>query len=232
MLLEVQEIWRGQWGHCYLEGENKIETLKEIINILRNIGIGISGITFVILMVKMTTEPENKLKYIKLSKHLLIATIFITLALSLIEIPKNYYGNNVEIVESQLTETTIEKIKDKDCQGRECVYIDQRWFVVTDENVKIVTTNEKQFYIYTEPKNMYGIEVEPEKYLDTYHELNNVDALRLFSECQGNFKGYFSEIHYYREEDGFIFPAWYTYEQYTNAKQEYVKNLEATQNEW
>ncbi len=183
-------------------------------------------------MVKMTTEPENKLKYVKLSKHLLIAIVFITLGLSLVEIPKSYYGNDVEIVESEVTETTIEKIKDKDCQGRECVYIDQRWFVVTDENVKIITTNEKQFYIYTQTQNSYGIEVEDSfTYLDTYHELNNIDALRLFSECQGTFKGYLAEIHYYREEDGFIFPAWYSYAEYKKAKQEYLNNLEATQNE-
>lgn len=48
--------------------------------------------------------------------------------------------------------------------------------------------------------------------------LKNVDVLRLFSECQGTFKGYFAYIKYYRDQDGFIFPATYNYSQYESAK--------------
>lgn len=50
--------------------------------------------------------------------------------------------------------------------------------------------------------------------------LKNVDVLRLFSECQGTFKGYFANIDYYRDQDGFIFPATYNYSQYESAKNE------------
>lgn len=57
-----------------------MDTLKEIIITLRNIGIGIAGVTFIILLIKMSIEPDEKSKYIKLTKHLLIATILITIS--------------------------------------------------------------------------------------------------------------------------------------------------------
>lgn len=174
-------------------------------------------------MVKMVVEPENKLKYIKLSKHLLVASVFITLALSLVELPKNYYGSKIEIVDPKIAEPTIEKIRDDDCQGRECVYVENRWCVVTDRDVSIRFYGEltlcDKFGTYTNYENL------------PYEELGNVDVLRRFSECQGFFKGYYADILYYRDSDDFIFPADYNYEQYTNAKQEYLNNLEATQNE-
>ena len=46
-------------------------------------------------MLKMATEPEYKEKYIKLTKHLLMATILITVSMSLIDLPKQYYGSKV-----------------------------------------------------------------------------------------------------------------------------------------
>ena len=75
-----------------------MDTLKEIIITLRNIGIGIAGITFIILLIKMSIEPDEKSKYIKLTKHLLIATILITISFSLVDVPKMYFGSTVEIV--------------------------------------------------------------------------------------------------------------------------------------
>ena len=59
-----------------------METLKEIVNYLKIIGISIAGIGFIILMIKIAVEPEMKAKYLKLIKHLLIATVFITISLS------------------------------------------------------------------------------------------------------------------------------------------------------
>ena len=41
-----------------------MDTLKEIIITLRNIGIGIAGITFIILLIKMSIEPDEKGKYL------------------------------------------------------------------------------------------------------------------------------------------------------------------------
>ena len=38
-------------------------TLKEIIDTLKIIGISVAGITFVIFMIKIATEPEMKAKY-------------------------------------------------------------------------------------------------------------------------------------------------------------------------
>ena len=87
-----------------------MEMLKVIIGALRIISISISGIAFVILMIKITVEPEYKSRYIKYTKHLLIATVLITVSLSLVEIPKHYYGNTIEIVDNIESETTI-KIK-------------------------------------------------------------------------------------------------------------------------
>ena len=59
-----------------------METLKEIINILKIIGISLAGVAFIMLMIKTATDPEYKSKYLKLTKHLLIATILITVSLS------------------------------------------------------------------------------------------------------------------------------------------------------
>lgn len=65
-----------------------METLKAIINVLKIIGVSIAGITFIVFMIKIAVEPEYKEKYIKYTKHLLIATVLITLSFSLIDIPK------------------------------------------------------------------------------------------------------------------------------------------------
>ena len=188
-----------------------METLKELINILKIIGISVAGITFIIFMIKIATEPEMKSKYLKLTKHLLIATVLITVSLSLVEIPKHYYGSTITIVDNKESQTTIAELKDKDCQDRECVNIDGKWYVVTDTN--------KTLY------NYYGM-VDSVLPMSSGYKLNvystvalkNVDVLRLFSKCQGTFKGYFADIEYYRDEDGFIFSAEYNYSQYEDAK--------------
>lgn len=188
-----------------------METLKELVNILKIIGISVAGITFIIFMIKIAIEPEMKSKYLKLTKHLLIATVLITVSLSLVEIPKHYYGSTITIVDNKESQTTIAELKDKDCQDRECVNIDGKWYVVTDTN--------KTLY------NYYGM-VDSALPMSSGYKLNvystvalkNVDVLRLFSKCQGTFKGYFADIEYYRDEDGFIFSAEYNYSQYEDAK--------------
>ena len=188
-----------------------METLKELINILKIIGISVAGITFIIFMIKIAIEPEMKSKYLKLTKHLLIATVLITVSLSLVEIPKHYYGSTISIVDNKESQTTIAELKDKDCQDRECVNIDGKWYVVTD--------TDKTLY------NYYGmtdsvLPMSSGYKLNVYSTvaLKNVDVLRLFSKCQGTFKGYFADIEYYRDEDGFIFSAEYNYSQYEDAK--------------
>ena len=188
-----------------------MEILKELVNILKIIGISVAGITFIIFMIKIATEPEMKSKYLKLTKHLLIATVLITVSLSLVEIPKHYYGSTITIVDNKESQTTIAGLKDKDCQDRECVNIDGKWYVVTDNNETLY--------------NYYGmtdsvLPMSSGYKLNVYSTvaLKNVDVLRLFSKCQGTFKGYFADIEYYRDEDGFIFSAEYNYSQYEDAK--------------
>ncbi|MDO5555724.1 MAG: hypothetical protein Q4G09_03475 [Clostridia bacterium] len=189
-----------------------METLKNIIDVLKIIGISIAGITFIIFMIKIAVEPEYKAKYIKYTKHLLIATIFITLSLSIVELPKNYYGSKIEIVDSTVSETTIAELKDKDCQGRETLNVDGKWYVVTDSGWNLQALTEDSPLIQ-KIKTLAGYEYNLGKY-----EVNNVSVLRLFSECQGTFKGYFANYAYYRDSDGLIFPATYTYSQYQSAK--------------
>lgn len=191
-----------------------METLKEIINILKIIGVSMAGITFVIFMIKIATEPEMKSKYLKLTKHLLIATILITVSLSLVEIPKHYYGSVVSIVDNQESETTIAELKDQDCQGRECVNIDGKWYVVTDTGWNIESLSEDTIMV-KKYQTLAGYEYGLGKY-----EIDNVSVLRLFSECQGTFKGFFADIAYYRDSDGFIFSATSTYSEYQNAKKD------------
>lgn len=185
-----------------------METLKEIINTLKVIGISMAGITFVVFMIKIATEPEMKSKYLKLTKHLLVATILITVSLSLVEIPKHYYGSSVSIVDNKETGATIAELKDKDCQGRETINIDGKWYVVTDTGMKLGALTEGDSLDNVTTMGLY----------DTAKVVENVSFLRLFSECQGTFKGYFADIIYYRDQDGLIFPRDYTYSQYKSFK--------------
>ena len=74
-----------------------METLNNVINSLKIIGISIAGIAFVVLMIKIAVEPEMKGRYLKLTKHLLLATILITVSLTLVDIPKSYYGDKIAI---------------------------------------------------------------------------------------------------------------------------------------
>lgn len=160
-------------------------------------------------MIKMGIDPDNKAKYIKLTKHVIIATVLITISLSLVEIPKHYFGSTVEITDGQISELTIGKIEDADCQGRETINIDGKRYVVTDINVKLSALKDNQAFI---------------KVISTTNELKerqleNCSILRAFSECQGAFKGYFAEIKFYRDADGMIFPITTTYLEYTQMKE-------------
>lgn len=173
---------------------------------MRNVGITIGGITFLIFMIKMGVDPDNKARYIKLAKHTIIASILITLSLTLLEIPKDYFGSPVGIADEGTGDITFAKIEDKDCQNRETINIDGKRYVVTDTNKKIaaLTDNESlhdAFGLYSSGK-----------------VVENVCYLRLFNECQGFWKGYYADIVYYRDADGFIFPSSYTYSQYIGQK--------------
>jgi VCBS repeat-containing protein len=185
-----------------------METLKEIVNTLKIIGISMAGITFVVFMIKIATEPDMKSKYLKLTKHLLMATILITVSLSLVEIPKHYYGDVVSIVDNKETQATIAELKDKDCQGRETINIDGKWYVVTDTGMKLGALTEGDSLDNVTTMGLY----------DTTKVVENVSFLRLFSESQGTFKGYFADVIYYRDQDGLIFPRDYTYSQYQSLK--------------
>ena len=185
-----------------------METLKSIISNLKIIGISIAGIAFIVLMIKMAIEPEMKSKYIKLTRHLLMATVLITVSLSIIEIPQHYYGSSISIVDNKQSESTIAELKDKDCQGRETINVDGKWYVVTDTGKKIGALTDGDSLDNVSTIGLY----------DTGKVVENVSFLRLFSECQGTFKGNFADIVYYRDFDGFIFSRDCTYSQYKSLK--------------
>ena len=154
----------------------------------------------------MSIEPDNKAKYIKLIKNTIIASILITLSLSILQIPKEFFGETVGVADEGTADVTFAKIEDKDCQGRETVNIDGKRYVVTDTGKKIAALSENEslheaFGLYSADK-----------------VIENVSYLRPFNECQGFWKGYYADIEYYRDEDGFIFPASFTYSEYTAYK--------------
>ncbi len=159
-------------------------------------------------MIKIGIDPDNKAKYIKLTKHVIIATVLITISLTLIEIPKYYFGSSVEVTDGQVSDMTIGKIEDADCQGRETINIDGRRYVVTDINVKLSALKDNQAFIKViQTSNELG-----------ERQLQNCSILRAFSECQGAFKGYFAEIKFFRDSDGMIFPVTTTYSEYIQMK--------------
>ncbi len=163
---------------------------------------------FVILMIKTATDVDNKAKYLKLAKHLMIATVLITLSLTLVEIPKYYFGSTVEITDGTNIEMTFGKIEDKDCQGREVVNIDGRRYVVTDTNKKIISMSD------SEPlSEAYGINIGG-------NMVENISYLRPFGECQGFWKGFYAKVEYYRDSEGCIFPSKSTYAEYQKIKEQ------------
>lgn len=154
----------------------------------------------------MSTEPDNKAKYIKLAKNTVIASLLITLSLTLLQIPKDFFGTPVGIADEGTSDITFAKIEDKDCQGRETVNIDGKRYVVTDTGKKIAALTDDEalheaFGLYSSAK-----------------VVENVCYLRPFNDCQGFWKGYYADIAYYRDADGFIFPSSFTYPQYTGYK--------------
>lgn len=149
-----------------------MEMLKGIIVVLRIISISITGIAFVILMIKIAVEPEYKSRYIKYTKHLLIATVLITVSLSLVEIPKHYYGSNIEIVDNIESKTTIAELKDKDCHGRETLNVGGKWYVVTDTGWTL--------YNYYGQTNSLAMSHAYSLNIYSTVALKNVDVLRLF----------------------------------------------------
>lgn len=184
----------------------KIETLKEIIGVLRNVGIAIGGITFIILLIKMSTEPDNKARYIKLAKNTIIASVLITISLTLLQIPKDFFGAPIGIADEGVSDITFAKIEDKDCQGREIVNIDGKRYVVTDTEKKIASLTDNESL-----HEAFGL-------YSTDKVIENVCYLRAFNDCQGFWKGYYADIMYFRDADGYIFPSHYTYQQYIDYK--------------
>lgn len=77
---------------------------------MKNVGITIGGITFLIFIIKMGIDPDGKTRYIKLAKHTVIASILITLSLTLLEIPKDYFGSPIGIADDKVGEVTFAKI--------------------------------------------------------------------------------------------------------------------------
>lgn len=160
----------------------------------------------IILLIKMSIEPDNKAKYLKLIKNTVIASILITLSLTLLQIPKDFFGEAVGIADEGTADVTFAKIEDKDCQGRETVNIDGKRYVVTDTDKKIAAlTDDEPLH---EAFGLYS----------TGKVVENVSYLRPFNDCQGFWKGYYAEIEYYRDSDGFIFPSSFTYPEYTAYK--------------
>lgn len=123
-------------------------------------------------MIKMAIEPDNKAKYIRLAKNTVIASVLITLSLTILEIPKTYFGGEIGIADEGTGDITFAKIEDKDCQNREVVNIDGKRYVVTDQNKKIAALTDSEalhdaFGLYSEGK-----------------VVENVCYLRPFSDCQ------------------------------------------------
>lgn len=157
-------------------------------------------------MIKIGIDPDGKARYIKLAKNTVIASILITLSLTLLDIPKDYFGTPIGIADEEIGEVTFAKIEDKDCQNREVVTINGKRFVVTDTNKKIVAFADDEA-LYEE----FGICI-------TDKIVENVCYLRPFSDCQDFWKGYYAKVEYYRDKDGYIFPTDFTYKQYMGHK--------------
>ena len=150
-------------------------------------------------------------------KNTVIASILITLSLTLLQIPKDFFGEAIGIADDTTGDITFAKIEDEDCQGRETVNIDGKRYVVTDTGKKIAALTDDEAL-----HDAFGV-------YSTGKVVENVSFLRPFNDCQGFWKGYYADIIYYRDSDGFIFPATYTYPEYV-AQKEQLKNVNNNEN--
>ena len=118
-------------------------------------------------------------------------------------------GNNLyyDVFGAFKSDNAYEKLNGQNWNQGDGIYA---WYVVTDRNWTL--------YNYMGQMNTVAMSRAYRLNVLSTVALKHVDALRLFSECQGTFKGYFADIKYYRDEDGFIFPATYNYSQYESAK--------------
>jgi len=123
-------------------------------------------------MIKIGVDPEGKAKYIKLAKNTVIASILITLSLTLLEIPKDFFGAPIGIADEGVSDITFAKIEDKDCQGREIVNIDGKRYVVTDTEKKIASLTDTEAL-----REAFGLYA-------TDKVVENVCYLRAFNDCQ------------------------------------------------
>ena len=163
---------------------------------MQGIATIMATIAFIVCVIKIVVEPDNKHRQIKIIKNILTAYVLVILTFSIIEIPKYYYGTNIGITDSEFAEMTFADIRDKDVQGRETININGKWYVITDTNEKLgALTGDSKLSVVTN-FGMYS----------TGCVVENVSVLRKFSESQGFFKGYYAEIHYFRDSNGYIFP--------------------------
>jgi len=120
----------------------------------------------------MSTEPDNKARYIKLAKNTIIASVLITISLTILQIPKDFFGAPIGIADEGVSDITFAKIEDKDCQGREIVNIDGKRYVVTDTEKKIASLTDTEAL-----REAFGLYA-------TDKVVENVCYLRAFNDCQ------------------------------------------------
>lgn len=167
-----------------------MENLKSIAGFLTIISGIVCTVSILICLIKMLTTEDSSTYKSKI-KNSLIALVLISSICVFINVFGNYFNTsemgigktNKEI--GMLGDSSL--VSDKDIQEREIVVINNIKYVVTDRNVKLHKRT-------GDGKILQGVGTPPnDQYLGEY------DILRLYSESQDFYKGYFAEKKFYRK---------------------------------
>lgn len=173
-----------------------METLKTIILDLQILSVSFCALIMIIsgITIMINSKDESIIK--KHKSRIIHALIFMVLVIVIFPIKDLviiYFGDDVGVGEIEAVDPVFAKVTDKDCQDRETIRLDGKYYVVTDTdkyssqidswNANYGTLLESYLFQSGQVSSMTG---------------NKFDFIRPFDDCQGWFKGFYADVVYVR----------------------------------
>lgn len=173
-----------------------METLKTIISDLQILSISFCALVMAIsgITIMINSKDESIIK--KHKSRIIHALVFMVLVIVIFQVKDlivTYFGNDVGVGEIEAVDPVFAKITDKDCQGRETIRLDGKYYVVTDTDKYLSQIDNWNWN--------YGTLLE--SYLFQAKEISDMtgskfDFIRPFDDCQGFTKGFYADVVYIR----------------------------------
>lgn len=178
-----------------------MENLKAVAGFLMMLSGILCALSILISLLRMFTTEEGENYKIKIKNSIVAFTLVSSICVFI-----NLFSGYFDTAEMGIGTTDKEigmlgdsaVISDKDVDEREIIIINNIKYVVTDRNVNIAKNNDTGEITFIDPLRDSGIKtffniVINEKVEGTY------DVLRLYSESQDFYKGYFATVRFYRK---------------------------------